>query len=314
MQYFYTVKDRYGYIHSIDNCIIHYHIKDSKSQFIDYLHDLKKIHHLDNEYWENLNNKPCSHFQYFLHNVHLCDGVYMNIGKYDMCKDKDYQAIMNIVRLEVNLNKHYQKDCLSDLIEYLKYNSWDIELIKYDYAIDIPVSPEKVEVFGSKKEKGLYKGTRSYGQRNKHGRCKIYDKRKEQNLDYDLTRIEHTIEVSRCKKGYSLENVYIQKQVDHDLNMKDTDISIIKMLSALKNYGEDIEKYIEMLGRKKKQHIKECLNNCEYVKYEYDMMILDDLLAYIQKYIGYKEKVPMIYEDDQGFLKVNPESDDLPFE
>ena len=63
--------------------------------------------------------------------------------------------------------------------------------MKFDYAVDVPARLKDIQV-NSRKEPGLYKGTRYYGQRNKHGRLKIYDKKAESELPDDTSRVEWT--------------------------------------------------------------------------------------------------------------------------
>lgn len=316
MDYFYSIKDDNGYIHSIDNCIVIYSLYSSTyiKLFMDYLHVLRDKYNLDSEYWERLNCAACSHWSWFTNHVHLCNGVYLSIGKYNALNVKDDKLIVPVVKLEINLNKHHDKPCYIELNKWLIDNSGEITLNKYDYAIDIPANIKDVKVFGSNKERGLYKGTRYYGQRNKNGYCKIYDKQKEQNLEYSLTRVEHTISPDNNKyKNLSLENVYIKSNnKDIEISMNDTDKCIISMIKSLEVYGENTEQYIDMLGRKKKARILTLLNGYKYEKLIYNKDILTDLLQHIKDLIQFQEIKTKTFVDKNGFMQIDDVS--LPFD
>lgn len=314
MRYFYSVTDPDGFIHSIDNCVLQYTLYSSN--YIDYLikfiKDLVIKYDLSSEYWERLSCKACTHWQWFSNHIHLCNGIYLSVGKYNAVNSTDSKMICPVVRLEINLNKHSDKPCYQDLNKWLIDNSGEILLIKYDYAIDISVVPSSIQVFGSNKERGLYKGTRYYGQRNKNGYCKIYDKQKEQQLDSPLTRIEHTITPDSKKyKNLSLENVYIKSDQEQKQPINDTDKCIISMLNSLKVHGEDISVYIDMLGRRKQEKILSLFNESGYKKIEYDINILKDLLRHIKDFTHYLEE-DKVFIDKDGFIKC--ENINLPWE
>ena len=164
MEYFYSVTDKNGFIHSIDNLTLTYsirHLGDPGIQScIDKCHELSEKHNLKSEYWERLNVNACSKYQMYRNHIHLCNGIYLSVGKYvdtfDVSnKSKEY-ITYPLIKLEINPNKHYNKPIFNDLLAWLKENSGDINLDKYDYAIDIPLKPDDVQVFSTRKERGLY--------------------------------------------------------------------------------------------------------------------------------------------------------------
>ncbi|EOJ4528197.1 hypothetical protein ACKKL3_004419, partial [Shigella flexneri] len=99
-----------------------------------------------------------------------------------------------MMRFKINPNKHIGSPAVQVVLDFIREWCTDGYLVRWDYAIDVPVKIADVMVIGSRKEKGLYKGTRYYGQRHKHGYLKVYDKQREQGLDDVLTRIEYTFE------------------------------------------------------------------------------------------------------------------------
>ena len=96
-----------------------------------------------------------------------------------------------LMRIKFNPNKHWTSPVLARLSDWVARECEDGVIVKFDYAVDVPVPMKDLQVH-SRKEPGLYKGTRYYGQRNKHGRLKIYDKKTESKLPDDTTRVEWT--------------------------------------------------------------------------------------------------------------------------
>ena len=95
------------------------------------------------------------------------------------------------MRIKFNPNKHWTSPVLARLNDWIERECDTGVIVKFDYAVDVPARLRDIEVH-SRKEPGLYKGTRYYGQRNKHGRLKIYDKKAESDLPDDTSRVEWT--------------------------------------------------------------------------------------------------------------------------
>jgi hypothetical protein len=172
-------------------------------------------------------------------------------------------------------------------------------LRKYDYAVDIPTEPKNVKVLNSRKEPGLFKGTRYYGQSGRHGYTKVYDKKKErEKVDPDMpstTRVETTL---FANKEVSLEEVAIlcENAVKTDLNdLLDTDKAIVEMYRELKALGSDYEL---KLGRKKMEKLKDYLTG-GYVVLEYG-----DILAQLLNTVEKEFCVSDIVTDEDGFCKL----------
>lgn len=312
MKYFVSDVDTNGFVYSIDNCIFQYDLKYNslKDDLITYLYDLQSYHQLSDEFWTRLNLKPSSHWSWCSDVCHLCNGIYLSIGKYNYLRDKKEPLWLPVVRLEVNLNKHSEKPVLSDLLQWLKDHSGSCTLIKYDVAIDIPKFLDDVQIFGSRQERGLYKGTRYYGQRNQHGYTKIYDKKKEQGLDSDLTRVETTL---LYKKGMRLNDIYVRGNKENEFNINDTDRCILAMMETLKVLGEDQEQYLDMLGRKMKKRIKDLLGNYSFEVVKQDESIIKSLLERVRLFVPFTDPIKPYFEDSEGFLRVD-ENYKLPFE
>lgn len=339
MKYFATKLDSNGFIYSIDNCIFEYTLRYPalKDDLITYLYELQSNHKLTDEFWTRLNLTPCSHWSWCSDVCHLCNGIYLSIGKYNYVKSTDTPVYVPVVKLEVNLNKHSDKDVLSDLLHWLKEYCISCYLIKYDLAIDISRPKEDIEIFGSKKERGLYKGTRYFGQRNEHGYVKIYDKAKEQGLDDQMTRVEFTLkykEKMRFEDFYVKENeIKATKEEDKEkvsaaitpvqdskkendisaIKASTTDKAIINMLSALVALGESADKYINQLDFRQRKKIRELLAHASFKKCSVDSDLVLDLLEEVRRFVPFQDPPVYYYEDPDGFLKVDDTCVNLPF-
>ena len=316
MKYFFFVKDSNGYVHSIDNLIITYNIKRLGTKCLDEL--LEEFHKIkekypDAEYWERLNVNPSSKYNFFQNVIHLDDGITIFLGHYsDFEKEKHERYVFPLIRLKINPNKHADKPIFHDVMNVINDYCCDFYINSYDYAIDIPVAPDDVQVFGSNKEKGLYKGTRYFGQRGRNGFCRIYDKQKEQDLDTPLTRVEHVISCVRTTKKISFEKIYIKDNVVPDADSKKvskTDAVILELCALASANDLDYESIINKLDKRKKWFIKSQISQCEYKLLEFNQEVHDRLLEMVREYFNVKE---LITVDENGFLQIDDE--DIPFD
>lgn len=301
MEYFYFIKDSYNFIHSIDNCIVSFFLKCTLESAVQMLHDLGSNRPT---YYENLNKTGCSKWSYYRDHIHYDDGIYIKLGKYKIwIKEKKQVELLPVIQIEVNPNKHVGKASFNEIIDFIQQNCTDGHLDKYDYAIDIPVELNDVQVFGSRKEKGLYKGTRYFGQRNKHGYCKIYDKAKERKSADVLTRVEHTLVNDQV---VSLESFYIRQSEERsDLSgLSNSTKTIVLLCLEIKKLGGDYLSIIDGMNPRTKKQILEHLQG-GFIEYEYNLDILNKLLAKVS------DLFRISYTDANGFM--NCLDDDLPF-
>lgn len=310
--YYYSLKDSVGFIHSIDNVIINYYIKCSLKSA------LKRIYDLGSErktYWEKLDCSACPKWSFYQNHIHYDDGIYLKVGHYT-----DYDSRNKIFRLfpmlclEVNPNKHYDKDSFREIIAFIKEFCTSGEIVRYDYAIDIPLSPDKVQIFKTRKETGHYKNTRFYGQRNKNGYCRIYDKAKEQDLKIPLTRVEHVL----CtREKLSLENFcYRTSDVENDLSdLTSAQKAIVMLCLQVKACGGDYTDCLKVLERRVRYKIEPYLTG-SYTQYEYDLSIIEKLLTKMRLLFNIDEvpepeELKEVYTDSDGFLHYDGE---IPFD
>lgn len=308
LNYYNPIVDTHGYTHTIDMVYIEYFSYSNPKVIVEVVQKLhEKYPHL--KYQEHLGRAPHSKYDYYLDGVAI-GGAYISAGKYtNYDKISKTFDIIPMFELRVNPNKYFHEEWFKELLTELLSHASSGMLRKYDYAVDIPKEPRYVKVLESKKELGLYKGTRYYGQDGRHGYLKIYDKQKDmkrQKVDIDtLTRVEHTLFAS---KKPSLEKVYV---LEHE-NLKtdysalnETDICIVEMYLQLKALGQE---YPLRLGVRKMEKLK------EYIHGTYTLLDYGDILERLVENIKQVFKASDIVTDDDGFMQVDDDLlEDMPF-
>lgn len=271
-----AVVDFYGYTHSIDMVTVEYFLNSSLKSATDDLITLLCKFGLDQDREVKLNAAPS--FRYAFYTNHIWhDGIRFSLGKwssYDKKTKKWYQLDMLLLR--VNPNKHVGTLLFDAVLDFIKSHCIDGELLRYDYAIDVPVDINDVLVIGSRKEKGLYKGTRYYGQRHHHGYLKVYDKAAEQKLDTLLTRIEYTF---KPKDIPSWDNITIRAPVsdgDAPNSLPGAARMYLDMLLEIRALGGQIEPYLERMTYRMYKQIEPYLFSG--VQLQFDDTILTCLL------------------------------------
>lgn len=306
MEYYYSLKDKYNNIHSIDNVIITYFLTCTLKFALGHL---KMISDASENYYEKLDCARCSRYSYFNNIIHFDDGIFLRLGKYGVwLEDRKMFEVLPVIQIEVNPNKHFRKESFKRILQFIESYCSSGTLDKYDYAIDfIGKSLDDIQVFNSRKEKGLYKGTKYRGQRNKNGYCKIYDKGKEQKSDDIITRVEHTC----CKNAkLSLESLFISD------NNGCADLSklsasrrlLVQAICRLRENKIEYDDLLDSLDRMTKSRIMPYINGTNYIEYEYDLNILNMLLAKMSVLFHFD------YTDSNGYMMFDDTLEDLPFD
>lgn len=162
--------------------------------------------------------------------------------------------------IEFNPNKVESNEELHKFLRHVRICSSTIDLVRYDLAIDIPLDRvlAKLTREGRKGYQYIDSGngiTEYLGQRNKPGFIKLYDKTKESNLDYPLTRLELTLE-----KNSDIEHIFptvrvLNSQISLDFSENDLD-STDKVLIALLKDCDNPQYYLSELGFRRKRKIE----------------------------------------------------------
>ena len=190
-----NIKDSRGCVHSIDNLVVEYIVRNFNPQaVIDSL--ASSVFEPTIPGWEKakcskVDLPACSAYAWFKSSI-WGGGFYVQYGQYrDFDKVTREWTEYPLMRIKFNPNKYLSSPVLARLSDWVAKECEDGVIVKFDYAVDVPVPMKDIQVH-SRKEPGLFKGTRYFGQRNKHGRLKVYDKKAESELPVDTSRVEWT--------------------------------------------------------------------------------------------------------------------------
>ena len=307
MYYYNPIVSKEGFIHSIDMVYVEYFSRLSPNCLLEELRALSR-QFPSVRYDEHLGRPRHSKYDFYLDGV-VFGGAYIDMGKYtDYNKETKEFHLLPMFQLRVNPNKYMHELWFQTLLKTLLQYGSSGRLRKYDYAVDIPLKPALVDVFKTKKERGLYKGTRYFGQAGRHNYCKIYDKQadmKRQGSDIEpLTRVEHTL---FSGKEVCLEQVYVLSNnvLKDDLSdLNDTDRAIVTMYRELKALGSD---YKLDLGRRKMEKLK------DYIIGDYVVLEYGDALHTLIENIKIVFDATDSIADDGMFMQVDDDCE-LPFD
>lgn len=324
MEYFVSHVDEHGFTHSIDNLVLAYDFESigysTVKKMIPDIQGLKEKHP-GIDYYEKLDLNACRKYSFCKDYIHLDTGITLFFGAQIEKGFKDFSdpvIVLPLVKLEINPNKHAGKPVLDDLLKILQRITYEVRIIRIDYAIDIPLVPDDVQVFQTNKEIGLKKGTRYYGQRNKNGFTRIYDKAAEQGLDTPLTRVETVISYTKSTKNVSFEKVFYKsgEKLPEGVKLSNNDKVLLSLFARLRDNGIAYEDVLKTLEARKRRFIAERLTGMGYKRLEYRQDIVDDLLRKVMEKFDVTEMPEVgkenIEVDADGFCII-PDMD-LPFD
>lgn len=192
MNYFNSLTDKYSLVYSVDMVRINFKLDYQKNEELaSYLQNLTDW----NVSYQVKHYDRFGVFDYRHLYVVSCDKwvstCSIGLERGTKLEDKAYGMI------EFNPNKVNGSE-FDRLFNSIKFLCKRMELKRYDLAVDFPCirSLCRLDMNGLKSyelyyENGTY--TEYTGVRNKPGRVKLYDKRAESKLDYDLCRVEYTL-------------------------------------------------------------------------------------------------------------------------
>lgn len=204
-------------------------------------------HYLYNIAFEN-NNISCS----------FAIGVGLN-SKSDN-KDKGF--------IEFNPNKCYFLPQFQNFLYEFFELCCELELVRYDVAIDIPLPRSQVKLIRNMRanyeyviqplKEGMTIGrsvTEYQGQRNHNKFTKLYDKKAESHLDYDLTRVEFTFD-KRETSFENLANFFIyDTKIINEYDFSPLTSSELCLIDLLRN-SPDINYYLSNLSYRKRKKLE----------------------------------------------------------
>lgn len=217
--------------------------------------------------------------------------TYLNNFKFELCCGSDvatfwfgthfqsFDKTLNTWKLELNPNKCLPCSFVSSLFDLLSMYSNRIDIVEYDIAVDMPFSRDSFFLVKDKRKyqcvlNSSFDKTEYLGCRHQHGFVKLYNKQKESNLDYPLTRFEITctsLLLSDILNVFPL--IYAQRDqlLFFDNKLNDTDRFILKTLIF------DPSRISE-LGRNKRKKMSDALR-CAFNPVSFDSSCLSRLLS-----------------------------------
>ena len=217
--------------------------------------------------------------------------TYLNNFKFELCCGSDvatfwfgthfqsFDKTLNTWKLELNPNKCLPCSFVSSLFDLLSMYSKRIDIVEYDIAVDMPFSRDSFFLVKDKRKyqcvlNSSFDKTEYLGCRHQHGFVKLYNKQKESNLDYPLTRFEITctsLLLSDILNVFPL--IYAQRDqlLFFDNKLNDTDRFILKTLIF------DPSRISE-LGRNKRKKMSDALR-CAFNPVSFDSSCLSRLLS-----------------------------------
>ena len=146
--------------------------------------------------------------------------------------------------LEFNPNKVASDRKFLEFFETLKKFCPRTDLVRWDLAIDVPISREYCSLIKDKRKYGLVRNsiqdcTEYLGQRSSSGFVKLYNKTIEDDLENDITRLEITVD---GKMNYSefctlVPNIDISDYqlsfIENDVALSSTDSLIVDLMRKL---------------------------------------------------------------------------------
>lgn len=249
-----NIKDTLGCTHSIDNLVVEYIVKNfnAKSVIDSLARDVFEptIPGWEKEKMSKLDQPACSAYAWFKSSI-WGGGFYIQYGQYrDFDKVTREWTEYPLMRIKFNPNKYWTSPVLARLNDWVAKECDTGVVVKFDYAVDVPARLSDIQVH-SRKEPGLYKGTRYYGQRNKHGRLKIYDKKEESDLDVVTSRVEWTFANG---KPIVFDDVYWLTGGPAPLpdvtELGPRSYTLARMLLGIRSLGGDVREYLELCDRR----------------------------------------------------------------
>lgn len=178
-------------------------------------------------------------------------------------RGKGHRIDMRRAVLELNPNKTAHDSRLWTMLDRFHGHVSGVSVARYDLAYDIA---EDRNNYRMSKDRRKYQAiidnavTEYLGVRNRGGFAKLYSKSDESGLARPLTRIELT-----CDGSWSVEDIAAHWPQVHGWTIpEDTRdwVRVVGMLLSEKSgRGEEVETYLNLLGRGTRKKVRECLRS-----------------------------------------------------
>lgn len=252
MKYYIELKDSLNLTYSLDMIRLNFSLGCTNEVFDNF------INRYNSNYGFNINMYMSRGVGYhYLYTINVED---INEGKCSFALGVGLNCLTEHQKsgfIEFNPNKCFQLSLFNEFLNDFYKLLRSCKLVRYDLAIDVPVSRNKIKMvrdfrcnykylvsFGNDATSDLNRSKTEYQGRRSHNKfTKLYDKTKESHLDFVLSRIEFTF-VRDELKFKNLPKFYVYDS----LLCKDLDFSILNsselvLIDLLRN-SEDINYYL----------------------------------------------------------------------
>lgn len=246
MYYFNDLKSSDGCIYSLDMVRLNFDLGTSKNEFVNYINHINAYDlSYTIKYWASFKQYQYRH----LWNVADEDKdvswtIGLDLGRDGTDSTKGY--------IEFNPNKCENSVPFKKFWQCFKAYTVSRELVRYDLAIDIPKRRFLCKLIrtGKKNYEYIVKGdgvTEYSGVRNNNGFVKLYDKTIESDLNYDLTRLEITLDSTESVGNvfptvwlYD-EQIAISKLMVPKDNLSSTQVVLCRLIRESSNPNEYLQ-------------------------------------------------------------------------
>lgn len=274
MYYCNQIQSKNGVLYSLDMVRLNFDSGLDTKQLVSYLNSLAVINtECEVKYYPSYQQYKYRHM-WEVKDLTAKESISWSIGL-DLGRNADDKTKGYI---EFNPNKCENSMLFSDFMKVFNLCTQSgRELVRYDLAIDIPLSRHLCKLIRKGKTNYEFKvkddGVTEYlGQRNTHGRIKLYDKTVESKLDFPLTRLELTI--GKGHKAFEIFPtvwLYIDSIIPDfkGVELSTTQLVLVKLLREAENPTE----FLRLLDRHTKQKIEPYLAD--------RVLFLDEFCAHI---------------------------------
>lgn len=277
IKYYNQYENEKGVIYSID--MIRLDLKftpDSISEFMKYLNEINlTLYDTELKYYNSVRQYTFRHL--FNFQTKKCSFVvalqFNSSDKAEMLKGY----------IEFNPNKCRNDYVFEELYRLLRSLVLYTQLKRYDLAIDIPVHISNCFLIKDKRKYQFYKNdtvTHYLGTRSHHGFVKLYEKDTIEKLNYDLTRLELTVEygedIQKILPVLYIRNFQMNLQLNNDLSQND------RVLCDLLVQSDNMTYFLGSLTYRKRVKL---LPYLDCYKFEYDKNGFECIRQQLKEYI-----------------------------
>lgn len=247
ISYFNEVRTSKGYIYSLDMIRLNLEFKDTVQEFVNWLSAFELVTD------EMLINHYTSYKEFSyrdLFNIQIDDYSFaLGVGFNGNSADR-YKGF-----IEFNPNKCNGLK-FDRIINCMRTFTFKREVVRFDLAIDIPLPRHLVKLVKDQRNYAYLSSrgadTEYLGRRNNSGFIKLYDKTKESELMYDLTRLEITIDLKAGINFPVVKILPLQNKLKWD-DLNSTDKVLVQLLKQVENPTM----YMKQLKSEKRRKLQE---------------------------------------------------------